>query len=73
MLMVLNVSITCFTVNSFSFAAEPIVICTQCKFSDPDATTKLDKATVAKTRDLTIDQFRPYFAKGMILSFNSIN
>jgi hypothetical protein len=51
-------------------AAEPIVICTECRFSDPASTTKLSKATVHEKRDLTVAQFQPYFKKGMILSIS---
>jgi hypothetical protein len=57
-------------VNSFFFcAAKPIVICTECRFSDPASTTMLDTATIEKKRDLAVAQFLPYFKKGMILSF----
>jgi hypothetical protein len=44
--------------------SEPIIICTECRFSDPASTTKLDKAAIERKRDLTVDQFYLYFKKG---------
>jgi hypothetical protein len=50
--------------------AEPIVLCVECRFSDPEATTLLSKADVKKKRDLTLRQFHPYFREGILLSTN---
>jgi hypothetical protein len=58
-----------FFVNLLFCAAEPIIICTECRFSDPALTTPLDKATVKQKRELTVKQFRPYFNEGTILPF----
>eukprot|EP00026_Physarum_polycephalum_P013206 Phypoly_transcript_13585.p1 GENE.Phypoly_transcript_13585~~Phypoly_transcript_13585.p1 ORF type:complete len:237 (+),score=19.20 Phypoly_transcript_13585:123-833(+) len=43
---------------------EPIVICTECRFSAPTANTYISKRKVQKKCELTVEQFRPYFAKG---------
>lgn len=71
MLTVLNVSVIAILFMRklilFFCVDEPIVICTECRFSDPASTTMLDTATVEKKRELTVDQFRPYFVKGMVI------
>lgn len=50
---------------------EPVVLCVECWFSDPEVTTKMSKADVAKKRNLTRRQFYPYFLQeGILLSTN---
>eukprot|EP00026_Physarum_polycephalum_P000476 Phypoly_transcript_00477.p1 GENE.Phypoly_transcript_00477~~Phypoly_transcript_00477.p1 ORF type:complete len:481 (+),score=53.06 Phypoly_transcript_00477:1147-2589(+) len=51
------------------YKLEPIVICTECRFSAPPANTYISKRKVQKKCELTVEQFRPYFAKGTIFSF----
>ena len=63
-----------FVYTYLCWAVKPIVICIECRFSDPTSTTSLDKAAIAQKRELTISQFRPYFEEGMILPpFESIH
>lgn len=60
--------------------SEPIIICAECRLSDPEEGDKrkkkekeampLTKADIKQKRDLTVRQFRPYFRKGIILSTN---
>jgi hypothetical protein len=49
------------------YKLEPIVICTECRFSDPTAKTYLSKGEVQEKHALTVKQFHPYFAKGATL------
>ncbi len=44
---------------------EPIVLCVECRFSDPEAKTVLSKLDVKRKRDETVRQFRPYFRTGI--------
>jgi len=40
---------------------DPIIICVECRFSEPTAATKLNRDAVLEKRKNTIEQFRPYF------------
>jgi len=52
--------------------AEPIVICAECRFSDPASTTSQNKDEIKNKRSLTVAQFRPYFEEGKQLDGHTV-